>query len=492
MPTPRFSPWLRLVIFGVGAAIASVAFGFVVIIALNFSVALAGRAPTDVQNGLGDYALWINALAYPTLWMWLVFCRRTYDRRPVRALGLRAQNRGRALAGGAIAGAFAVAWLFGILWLSGGVVFNGIAPEVSTLNPLVSAGQLLLYAILFVAVGLMEEAMFRGYALHNISAAVGLRAAIWLQAIVFALIHLGNVGASGAATSAQWMDAMRAMPSLALIGAIFALCWAKSGTLWYSIGFHAAWNFALGCVFSLPVSGLQTFHLLDIAPVGNNWLTGGSFGAEGSVLLWPILAALWLVLRRLPDHPQALHDLELLTQSTPQVLAAPDNVMETSENKSDPPRRSRFQTSMRAAREADEANSGDVPILGQLPSADEVPKPTTTVTDFSHDWTPLAPTIPDSAPVETSSPSNQDFHFQPLPVTPPRDTKIARDDEVTAADEAEIEVAPSTIEASKIETAATETPLTETSAIPTSALEAPAPEVPVSEAPVRRRPSPRW
>ena len=476
MPTPRFSPWLRVVIFGLGAVIASGILSAVVIKALSVSLARSGRA---ASGGLGEYALWISALSYPLLWMWLVFCRRSYDRRPVRALGLRAQDRGRALVGGGVAGAFAVAWLFGVLWLCGGVIFNGFSPEVLALQPLGIIGQLALYALLFAAVGFVEETIFRGYLLHNFGAAMGLRAAIWLQALGFALVHLGNLGASGAMpTSAQWIDTLRAMPSLALIGAIFALCWAKSGTLWYSIGFHAAWNFALGCVFSLPVSGLHPFRLFDIAPVGSAWLNGGNFGAEGSVLLWPILGALWLIVQRLPDHPQALHDLESLTQRAPQVLAARKNVMipeNQPENSQTQPRSSRFQTSMRAAREADEASSGEIPILGQLPRPNETAPIATATVDFS-------PAVPSRAtqknqPTEMATTTSTEFQFRPLPTAP----------QVLAAPATSVDVVVDAPIADK--NAEIVTPKIATPAGEMTDVETPAPETPE---PVRKRPSPRW
>ncbi len=497
LPTPRFSPWLRVLIFGVGAAIASVIFTGLVLLATSFAVQKAGRDVGAVQGELGEYALWLNLLAYPTIWMWLVFCRRSYDRRPVRALGLRTQSMMRALSSGAVAGVMAVAWLCGMLWLCGGVQFNGFSTALSTLSPIAIVGQMSFYALIFAAVGFMEEAIFRGYALHNFGAAIGLRAAIWLQAILFALIHLGNIGAGGSDVSinTQWIDALRALPSLALIGATFALFWAKSGTLWYSIGFHGAWNFALGCIFSLPVSGLKTFRLFDIAASGNSWINGGSFGAEGSILLWPILAALWLVLRRLPDHPQALHDLNLLEQSAPQVLAASQNLMPVPENEPEDTgvnqRRSRFQTSMRAAREADENNLREFPILGQLPDKNEINDQSKSaasapsVTDFSHAWTPLPESAPNKQSIETAPAedapeevdfSDADFQFQPLPAAPKSASPTKLELE-SAAPEGKNSGADDTMvtnQTSEIEVAATETSATETSA------------------PVRQRPTARW
>jgi hypothetical protein len=47
---------------------------------------------------------------------------------------------------------------------------------------------------------------------------------------------------------------------------------------------HAAWNFTLGTVASLPVSGIHTFHLFEVEAVGSPLMTGGRYGLEGSVV----------------------------------------------------------------------------------------------------------------------------------------------------------------------------------------------------------------
>jgi hypothetical protein len=58
-----------------------------------------------------------------------------------------------------------------------------------------------------------------------------------------------------------------------------------------AVGIHAAWNFAVGAVYGLPVSGLETSSaLLAVEPDGPRVLTGGAFGPEGGVLMLAALA----------------------------------------------------------------------------------------------------------------------------------------------------------------------------------------------------------
>jgi membrane protease YdiL (CAAX protease family) len=323
MLAPRYSPWNRVLCYGLGAALITSAFYAVVVLLLNVARSLASHgAPLPVSD-LERYALPVTVLSYPPVLGWLVYCRHFLDRRSVRSLGLRVPGVGQALTLGAVAGALAITWLFAAMWLCGSLVYGGLSPEAFELKAPQIGLSLLVYALLFGAVAFMEELSFRGYLLHNAAASLGLRGAVWAQALLFALVHLPNaVGAASDPSigAAAWADAARAMPSLVLVGAIFALMWAKTGSLWPGIGFHFAWNFCLGCIFSLPVSGLQTFRLFDLQAVGSPWISGGSFGAEGSVLLLPILAGAWWMLSRLPDHPQATLDLSLLDPAHPATL----------------------------------------------------------------------------------------------------------------------------------------------------------------------------
>jgi hypothetical protein len=49
------------------------------------------------------------------------------------------------------------------------------------------------------------------------------------------------------------------------------------------IGVHFGWNLTLGGVFGSAVSGSDVPSVLESVIAGPSWLTGGSFGLEGSV-----------------------------------------------------------------------------------------------------------------------------------------------------------------------------------------------------------------
>jgi membrane protease YdiL (CAAX protease family) len=383
MPAPRLHPFWRLLVFIVGAVVVSTAIAMVIGIALSTAAILNGQNVEELDEAFTQrYGLWINLMVYPPLIAWLWFCRGALDRRSFWSMGLHGRSSGRLLWQGALCGAVAIAFLSGLLWLTRSISFNGPSPEAFEAGIANSLLMLGLYLFLFCAVGFVEELIFRGYVFQNLAAMLRPRTAMVIQAGMFALIHLGNAGIAASGTGAEaevarqtaMQDAWRAMPGITLIGVFFALSYRKTGSLWFPIGFHIAWNFFLGCIFSLPVSGIPIFRLFDISPQGSTWLNGGTFGAEGSVLLLPIQIAMIWLLSRQPDHPQARLDLALLKPNLEQVASAIPTIKpalpvptpyinEDKTEADDTPRQSRYKTSMRSADDEDEP----VVLWGQLP-----------------------------------------------------------------------------------------------------------------------------
>lgn len=146
-----------------------------------------------------------------------------------------------------------------------------------------------LWAMLAMAVtsGTFEEILFRGILLRHIEAMLGTWAALAITSALFGAAHLANPGASLFAAFAIAMEAG------ILLGA--AYLWKRR--LWIPIGIHAAWNFTQGWVFSVPVSGGKTPEgLLVTTRNGPDWLTGGAFGLEASVIAMLVATAAGLFL----------------------------------------------------------------------------------------------------------------------------------------------------------------------------------------------------
>ncbi|HMK09032.1 MAG TPA: CPBP family intramembrane glutamic endopeptidase [Anaerolineales bacterium] len=162
------------------------------------------------------------------------------------------------------------------------------------------AGGLALSLVTFILVGYQEELLSRGYQLQNLVEGSGLRWALFLSSVIFALLHLANPGSGAASTI-----------GLIAAGYFLAFGWVRTGRLWLSIGLHIGWNLFEGSVYGFQVSGLAPFALMRHFPSGPAWATGGAFGPEAGAVMLPAYAVgVLLVLaysrNRRPRPPQAL------------------------------------------------------------------------------------------------------------------------------------------------------------------------------------------
>lgn len=148
------------------------------------------------------------------------------------------------------------------------------------------------WALCFLALGVYEESFFRGFFLFILSHRLGFWYAALLLSAAFAVAHLGNSG-----------ENFFGILQVFVIGMFFCLTIRRTGSLWFAIGLHAAWDWAQTFFYGTPDSGLLGVgHYLNSSSSGSRWLTGGSAGPEGSLLaLAMVLLAAGLIHLRFPD-----------------------------------------------------------------------------------------------------------------------------------------------------------------------------------------------
>ena len=140
----------------------------------------------------------------------------------------------------------------------------------------------------FLLVGFYEEFLMHGYTQFTITQTFGFWPAAILLSIEFGAFHLANPGETGIG-----------ILGASLIGFFFCLTLRRTGTLWFAVGFHASWDWGESYLYSVPDSGgVSPGHLLNSSFHGSRWLTGGSVGPEGSVLVFVLIAMLWVVFDR--------------------------------------------------------------------------------------------------------------------------------------------------------------------------------------------------
>jgi len=89
----------------------------------------------------------------------------------------------------------------------------------------------------------------------------------------------------------EWTAYLFLSPGLLLFAVFTALWVLRQGSLWSVIAFHAAWNWVQGNVAGIAVSGNEApgGALVRLVPDGPAALSGGAFGAEGSLVVTAVL-----------------------------------------------------------------------------------------------------------------------------------------------------------------------------------------------------------
>ncbi len=175
------------------------------------------------------------------------------------------------LLGGA-SGAALVALPMAVLFAVGAyelVLFRGASPA------------LLGVAALIGIAATLEELVYRCLLFRLLERAWGTMPALAVQAVAFALQHLENVEQGGT------RDVVTMLVSVTLVGLLWAAVFVQARNLWVAAANHAAWNFTI-LLSGLPLSGIEDWRKL--APLesrfaGPDWLTGGIFGPESSLLV---------------------------------------------------------------------------------------------------------------------------------------------------------------------------------------------------------------
>jgi hypothetical protein len=232
----------------------------------------------------------IELLCTYTIWALVVtvsvfLTRRYLDRRTFVSLGLRWNRQAMLdlLFGFGLAG-FLMALIYGIEWAAGWLKFEGFAWQQLPLSTVLLRSFLGLLSV-GVVVSWLEELSDRGYLLQNLKDGLNLPWALFLSSTVFAARHLGN-------PNATWISTL----GIFLAGFFLAYGWVRTRQLWISLGLHTGWNFFEGIVFGFPVSGLQSFRLIQQSDSGPEWITGGAFGPEaGSILILAMALGMILI-----------------------------------------------------------------------------------------------------------------------------------------------------------------------------------------------------
>jgi membrane protease YdiL (CAAX protease family) len=186
--------------------------------------------------------------------------------------------------------------IIGLIAAFGGYRVHGLAIHGLTLWYFT-----LLWTIANLLIGFAEEFQFRAYLLATTADGIGFWAAAILLSIGFGALHFFFK------PHERWED----FASTGLLGLFMCFTLRRTGSLAFAIGFHAAFDFANLFVFSGQNAGeFAIGHLLDTSWQGPQWLTGGLLGPEASWMVFPMIAAMFVVFDRLYRQKKFPGELE--------------------------------------------------------------------------------------------------------------------------------------------------------------------------------------
>lgn len=276
------------------------------------------------SNFIGELAGFIGVLCAA----WIV---ALVERHGILSFNLAGPGKASNFVSGVVAGFLALSFLVGVLWAGGWLHFGPVA-----LSGIALAKYAALWAITFVLVGCVEEGMFRCYLQYTLTRSINFWWAIgilgcaciflavrakgtapwgvyamvllgvvpclllqlkrapdsnfwqaaWVTSTLFGMVHVSNNGEN-------WIGIFAA----AVIGFVFCVSIWLTGSAWWAIGCHAGWDWGETYFYGTADSGMVAHgHFLSTSPFGNAFLSGGTDGPEGSILVLVAILLLLVVL----------------------------------------------------------------------------------------------------------------------------------------------------------------------------------------------------
>lgn len=239
------------------------------------SLAFASAHLILAQGALIREALQVACLAL------LVGCMSLLQREPVIRWGYLDPRWVGRLALGLASGFVFISTLIFTLWGLRLLSFDSMPP--------IGMGTLkfaLLWGLMFVLVGVFEESLLRGYLQYLLTRNYGFWKAALVLSLLFTLMHAFNRGET-------------LMGLITVLGFALLACVSLwyTGSLWWVIGFHIAWDWTQSYFYGAATSGLSfEGHLFAAQPQGSPLWSGGTAGPEGSPLVIAWMAGAVLVM----------------------------------------------------------------------------------------------------------------------------------------------------------------------------------------------------
>ena len=258
-----------------------------------------GNGTASIQEFFYHYLLYYELSSFVIILFLFIFWVKVIEKNALSSLGFVKRN-----------------WLKYLAWgILMSLVQMGVIALVYQLSGIGSfeLNELSLEPILFI-LGLFpfwllqggtEEVATRGWLLTRIAARTNLPFAIAISSSLFGILHMGNAGVT-----------FFSVLNIILDGVLAGLLFIYTDSIWLVVAQHGTWNYVQGNLLGFQVSGtgadasIFSFTMGD----GPDWLTGGAFGAEGSIITTLVLLVSLVIVYLLGerkervDNEQVCHD----------------------------------------------------------------------------------------------------------------------------------------------------------------------------------------
>ena len=252
-----------------------------------------GNGTASIQEFFYHYFLYYELFSFVIILFLFIFWVKVIEKNALSSLGFVKKN-----------------WLKYLAW---GILLSLLQMGVIALVYQVSGigsfelNELSLEPILFI-LGLFpfwllqggtEEVATRGWLLTRIAARSNLPLAIAISSSLFGFLHLGNSGVT-----------FLSVLNIVLDGVLAGLLLVYTDSIWLVVAQHGTWNYVQGNLLGFQVSGTGADASIFSFTLGSgpDWLTGGEFGAEGSIITTLVLLVSLVIVYRLGERKEKFDD----------------------------------------------------------------------------------------------------------------------------------------------------------------------------------------
>lgn len=258
--------------FGIYLVSGVVAELFIVALFASRGISLSGKIPDNLLTqatplfGLGFFIL-------GTILYW-----KFVEKRPLAEMGLVRKGLVLNYAMGAGLGILLVSAVMAVAIAVGAVSYEGLGSDMTVTPALV-----LLMG--FVIQGGAEELMSRGYLMTSLARTTSAFWAVAISSLAFTLPHLLSLLAAGP------LHASIGFVNTMMFSVFISLVFLRWRNMWLIAALHSSWNYVLGIVFGISVSGGSAggsflgFSALESAGLMN----GGVYGLEAGLITTAVL-----------------------------------------------------------------------------------------------------------------------------------------------------------------------------------------------------------